>query len=93
LQDALENRLYLDGTLAGEYHQETLALVKEILDANHQPMFQSTPQEMKAIDEAAHQLDFVGVNNYFSKWLRAYHGKSETIHNGDGTKGSSVARL
>ncbi|NKF05223.1 family 1 glycosylhydrolase, partial [Lactobacillus paracasei] len=42
LQDALENRLYLDGTLAGEYHQETLALVKEILDANHQPMFQST---------------------------------------------------
>lgn len=93
LQDALENRLFLDGTLAGEYHQETLALVKEILDANHQPMFQSTPQEMKAIDEAAHQLDFVGVNNYFSKWLRAYHGKSETIHNGDGTKGSSVARL
>lgn len=37
--------------------------------------------------------DFVGVNNYFSKWLRAYHGKSETIHNGDGSKGSSVARL
>ncbi|PCL26624.1 6-phospho-beta-galactosidase [Lacticaseibacillus rhamnosus] len=93
LQDALENRLYLDGTLAGDYAPKTLALIKEILAANQQPMFKYTDEEMAAIKKAAHQLDFVGVNNYFSKWLRAYHGKSETIHNGDGSKGSSVARL
>ncbi|QVI35249.1 6-phospho-beta-galactosidase [Lacticaseibacillus chiayiensis] len=93
LQDALDNRLYLDGTLAGEYAPQTLALVREILDANHQPMFHSTPEEMQTIKKAAQQLDFVGVNNYFSKWLRVYHGKSETIHNGTGAKGSSVSRL
>ncbi|WP_155286836.1 6-phospho-beta-galactosidase [Lacticaseibacillus zhaodongensis] len=93
LQDAFENRLYLDGTLAGKYSPETLALVKEILDANEQPMFNTTPEEMDELDKAAHQLDFVGVNNYFSKWLRAYNGASETHHNGTGAKGTSVSRL
>ncbi len=58
---------------------KTLALIKEILAANRQPIFKYTDEEMAAIKKAAHQLDFVGVNNYFSKWLRAYHGKSETI--------------
>lgn len=93
LQDALENRLYLDGTLAGEYHEETLELIKEILNANNQPMFKYTDDEMEEISQAAHNLDFVGVNNYFSKWLRAYNGASETIHNGTGAKGTSVSRL
>lgn len=93
LQDAFENRLYLDGTLAGEYHHETLQLVDEILKANNQPMFKYTESEMSEINKAAHQLDFVGVNNYFSKWIRAYDGASETVHNGTGAKGSSVSRL
>lgn len=93
LQDAFENRLYLDGTLAGKYDPETLALVKEILDANNQPMFKTTPEEMAALNKAAHQLDFVGVNNYFSKWIRAYNGESETVYNGTGAKGTSVSRL
>lgn len=93
LQDALENRLYLDGTLAGKYSEETLSLVKEILEANNQEMFNSTSEELSEIDQAAHQLDFVGVNNYFGKWVREYHGESETVHNGTGAKGTSVARL
>ncbi len=93
LQDAYENRLYLDGTLAGAYAPETLALVQEILAANGQPMFKTTPEELDALDLAAHQQDFVGVNNYFSKWLRAYDGASEMHHNGTGAKGTSVARL
>lgn len=93
LQDALENRLYLDGTLAGSYSDEVLALIQEILDANNQPMFKYTDAEMTEISDAAHQLDFVGVNNYFSKWLRAYSGVSETHHNGTGAKGTSVSRL
>lgn len=93
LQDTLENRLYLDGTLAGKYSQETLSLVTEILDANNQKMFKSTPEELAELNKAAHQMDFVGVNNYFGKWIREYHGKSETIHNGSGAKGTSVGRL
>ncbi|MQS74870.1 6-phospho-beta-galactosidase [Lactobacillus halodurans] len=93
LQDAFEIRLYLDGTLAGEYNPETLKLVKEIVDANNQPMFKSTPEEMDELSRAAHQLDFVGVNNYFSKWIKAYDGDSEMVHNGTGAKGTSVSRL
>ncbi|WCG34606.1 6-phospho-beta-galactosidase [Companilactobacillus farciminis] len=93
LMDAFEDRLYLDGTLAGKYNPETLSLVKEILDANNQPMFKSTDEEMAQLDKAAHQIDFVGVNNYFSKWIRAYKGESEMVHNGTGAKGTSVSRL
>ena len=93
LKDAFEDRFYLDGTLAGKYSPETLSLIKEILDANNQPMFKSTPEEMEELNKAAHQLDFVGVNNYFSIWMKAYDGASETIHNGTGAKGTSVSRL
>lgn len=93
LQDALENRLYLDGSLAGVYAPETLALVQEIVDKNDEPMFKTTPEELAELKLAATQLDFVGVNNYFSKWLKAYAGASETHHNGTGAKGTSVSRL
>lgn len=93
LQDAFENRLYLDGTLAGQYHPETISLIKEILDANNQKMFSATNEEMEEINKAAHQLDFVGVNNYFSKWMKAYNGESEVVHNGTGAKGSSINRI
>ena len=33
------------------------------------------------------------MNDYFSKFMRGYAGKSETFHNGTGEKGSSVSRL
>lgn len=93
LQDAFENRLFLDGTLSGKYDLETLGLVKEILEANNQQMFKTTATELEELKQAAASLDFVGVNNYFSKFIRAYYGQSETHHNGSGDKGTSVSRL
>lgn len=93
LQDTLDNRVFLDGTLAGEYGTETLALMNEILAANQQAEITIEPSEMDELKQAAQQLDFVGVNYYFSKYMKEYHGISETVHNGTGQKGSSISRL
>ncbi|MCI1666345.1 MAG: 6-phospho-beta-galactosidase [Atopobiaceae bacterium] len=93
LLDALEDRFYLDGTLEGSYSDETLSLVSEILEANDSPMIDITDDEVAILTKAADQMDFVGVNYYFSKFEKEYHGPSEVIHNGTGAKGSSVCRL
>jgi len=93
LQDTLDNRLFLDGTLGGEYGQETLSLMNEILAANDQAEISISDSEMTELTQASDQLDFVGVNYYFSKYMKEYHGISETIHNGTGKKGSSISRL
>lgn len=93
LQDVLDNRLFLDGTLGGKYSQETLDLMNEILAANQQEQIKITASEIEELKKAADQLDFVGVNYYFSKYMKEYHGISETIHNGTGKKGSSISRL
>ena len=93
LQDTLDNRLFLDGTLGGEYGQETLSLMNEILAANDQAEISISDSEITELTQASDQLDFVGVNYYFSKYMKEYHGISETIHNGTGKKGSSISRL
>lgn len=82
----LENKFYLDGTLAGKYSKETLALVREIIEANDQKMIDIKPEDEKVLLKAAKQLDFVGVNYYFSKFMKEYHGATEIVHNGTGKK-------
>lgn len=93
LQDALDNSFYLDGTLLGKYSPEVLSLVKEIIEKNDQEMIEIKPEDESLLEEAAKEMDFVGMNYYFSKFMRGYAGKSETFHNGTGEKGSSVSRL
>ena len=93
LHDALDNSFYLDGTLLGKYSSEVLSLVKEIIEKNGQEMIEIKPEDESLLEEAAKEMDFVGMNYYFSKFMRGYAGKSETFHNGTGEKGSSVSRL
>ncbi|MCL1631463.1 6-phospho-beta-galactosidase [Sporolactobacillus sp. CPB3-1] len=93
LQDALEIRFYLDGTLEGKYSDTTLQLVNEILEKNGGGELVITDSDRDELDRAADQLDFVGVNYYFSKFVKDFEGKSEFTHNGTGTKGTSVSRL
>ena len=93
LQDALDNTFYLDGTVRGKYTPEVLSLVQEIIEANGQKMIEVKPEDEALLAKAAKDMDFVGVNYYFSKFMRGYQGKSEIIHNGTGEKGSSVSRM
>lgn len=90
LKDVLENRFYLDGTLAGKYSESTLSLVREIIEANHQEMIEIKPEDEELLTKAAHDLDFVGVNYYFSKFMKEYHGETKIHHNGNGEKGTDV---
>lgn len=93
LQDALDNSFYLDGTLLGKYSHEVLSLVREIIEKNGQEMIEIKAEDERLLEKAAQEMDFVGMNYYFSKFMRGYEGKSETFHNGTGEKGSSVSRL
>ena len=93
LQDELEIRMFLDGTLEGSYSDKDNSLRKEILDANNQADIDIQPGDMDELKEAADQMDFVGVNYYFSKFMQAYDGESVTHHNGTGDKGTSVNRI
>ncbi|WEV51448.1 6-phospho-beta-galactosidase [Lactobacillus sp. ESL0731] len=93
LKDVLENRFYLDGTLSGKYSEKTLALIKEIITANNQEMIAIKAEDEEILQKAARQLDFVGVNYYFSKFMKEYHGETEISHNGTGQKGTDVNRM
>lgn len=93
LKDMFENRFYLDGTLAGEYSEHTLALVEEILAANNQAMIEIPDEDKQILHQAAIDQDFVGVNYYSSKFMKEYHGETEIHHNGNGQKGTDVNRV
>lgn len=93
LKDVLENKFYLDGTLAGKYSKKTLALVRQIIEANGQKMIDIKSEDEEILLKAAKQLDFVGVNYYFSKFMKEYHGDTEIVHNGTGEKGTDVNRM
>lgn len=93
LKDTLENRFYLDGTLKGKYTPKTLELVREIIESNYQKMIEIRPEDIKILQRAAKQLDFLGVNYYFSKFMKEYHGESVIQHNGNGEKGTDVNKM
>jgi 6-phospho-beta-galactosidase len=92
-QDVLENKFLLDGTLKGSYSPELLAIVATILAENQQEMIVITEPELAELAQAVKKVDFVGVNYYYSKFVAAYEGPSEFIHNGTGTKGSAKRKI
>lgn len=93
LQDELEIRLFLDGTLAGSYSNKDNRLRKEILEANRQTDIEIQSDDMFILKKASNLIDFVGVNYYSSKFIKFFNGESKTFHNGTGKKGSSINRL
>lgn len=92
-QDNLENKFLLDGTLAGTYSNETLEMMNNIITANHQETFELLEDDLSILARAAQQLDFVGINYYYSKFIKAYNGPSQYIHNGTGKAGVSIRQL
>lgn len=92
LEDALSNRFLLDLSYHGDCSEETDALLRSILDANH-ASFHHTQEETKLLKKASRDLDFMGINYYQSFFVRAYNGENNIHHNGTGDKGTSVFRL
>ncbi|MDO4466239.1 MAG: 6-phospho-beta-galactosidase [Bacillota bacterium] len=83
------NRFMLESTINGEYKPETLALVQDVLAQNDGEIV-IRDEEIAVMKEAAQKIDFLGINYYASHWMEEYHGKSQIVHNGTGTKGTSI---
>lgn len=92
LYDAFINRFLLDGTLLGEYSDETMALINEILDANDAHL-DIADGDMAILKQASTQNDYFGMNYYQSQFIQAYDGPSGNQFNGTGDKGTSSFRF
>lgn len=88
LYDAFLNRFLLDGTFLGEYSDETMALINEILEKNDAKL-EIEAGDMDILKKAASQNDYFGLNYYQSQFIQAYDGPSGNHFNGTGEKGSS----
>ena len=89
LRDAFMNRFLLDGTLLGFYSDRTQHLIKEILVANNAEL-KILPEDLEILKQASKQNDMLGINYYQNQTVASYEGPSETYHNGNGKKGSSI---
>lgn len=88
LYDAFINRFLLDGTFLGEYSDETMSLINEILDKNNAKL-DIQDGDMDILKKASTQNDYFGMNYYQSQFIQAYDGPSGNKFNGTGDKGSS----
>lgn len=91
-ENVLANQFLLDGTLRGEYTEETMKDIENILRINDEE-FHATAEDLETMKRAALQIDFLGMNYYASHFLIAYEGESNIHHNGTGKKGSSIFAL
>ncbi len=92
LDDTIANKFMLDACFKGEYAKDTLETIHEILKKNH-GTFTVYDGDMDAIEAAAKDIDFLGMNYYSSHFLQGYDGESKMHHNGTGEKGTSVFAL
>lgn len=92
LEDAFMNRFLLDGTFKGGYTAETMALINEILTANHAKLT-IEPGDMEILKQAATQNDYFGLNYYQPTFVAAYQGESTNVFNGTGEKGTSAFKF
>ena len=82
----------LDACFKGKYDDDTLNIIKDILDKNNGELI-IYEGDMDVIEKASKNIDFLGMNYYSSHFLKAYDGKSNIYHNGTGEKGTSIFAL
>lgn len=92
VHDIFANGFMLDGTFLGEYSEEKLNVVNELLN-NYNGTLDITDSERAVIQEAAPLQDFLGINYYQSNWVKHHDEESYIHHNGTGDKGTSIFRL
>lgn len=86
--NVLSSYFLLDTTILGYYQPETLEHVEAILDANG-GVLTIQDGDMDLIQQAAKQLDFIGVNYYQSHFLEWFEGDNLINYNGTGEKGTN----
>lgn len=90
--DVFCNKFLLEATFNGFYSEETLNVIKDILELNNGD-FEISDDDIEIMKMASSKNDFLGINYYQSNFVKFYDGENEVFHNGTGDKGTSVYRL
>ncbi len=92
VDDVLANQFLLDATFLGEYTEDTMNVIQNLL-ALHNGSFEAPEADLEVMKEAAKLNDYLGMNHYQSNFLQAYDGENFIHHNGTGEKGTKRFRL
>ena len=90
--DVLANQFLLDATFLGYYSNETSDIIQELVELNG-GTFNYDQKDIEEMKKAASQIDYLGMNNYQSNFVRHYEGENEIHHNGTGEKGTKKFKL
>lgn len=86
-EDVLQNQFLLDATFRGDYAPDTLECARRLAAVSGGEL------DLREFDflimrEAARHNDYLGINYYQSRFVRAYSGENVLHHNGTGEKGT-----
>ena len=87
--DTINNKFLLDRTFKGELSPETDKIVTDILAKNNMS-YTVYEGDIKVLQKAAQQIDFLGINYYQSTFVQHYEGENNINLNGTGEKGTSI---
>ena len=91
-EHVLQNQFLLDATFRGDYAPDTLECANR-LAAVPGGTIQILDEDLEIMREAALYNDYLGVNNYQCRFLKAYDGENDLHHNGTGEKGTGRWRV
>lgn len=91
-EHVLQNQFLLDATFRGDYAPDTLECANR-LAAVSGGTIEIPDEDLKIMREAALYNDYLGVNNYQCRFLKAYDGENDLHHNGTGEKGTGRWRV
>lgn len=86
-EDVLQNQFLLDATFRGDYAPDTLECAERLAGLSGGEL-DIAESDLRCMRQAARHNDFLGINYYQSRFLRAYNGPTVLHHNATGKKGS-----
>lgn len=86
-EDVLQNQFLLDATFRGDYAPDTLECAHRLAALSNGTL-DIREDDLRCMRQAARHNDFLGINYYQSRFLRAYNGPTVLHHNATGKKGS-----
>ena len=86
-EDVLQNQFLLDATFRGDYAPDTLECANRLASLSNYEL-DIRDEDLACMREAALHNDFLGINYYQSRFLRAYDGPNVLHHNATGDKGT-----
>lgn len=86
-EDVLQNKFLMDATFRGDYAPDTLECATRLAAISGGGL-DIREEDLAIMREAALHNDYMGLNYYQSRFLRAYDGPTILHHNGTGEKGT-----